>query len=224
MAATTLPSQCGFHTLVGATGPGHIPYSLQSIQGGLRFSDELFTAVNNRCISQLRTHPYSVSLRGKDKKNMLDTIATEIISSLQLPDHVGDSYPGFLHVGVGQLLRKLNETETQRKNREIKRESVGSDFSPVKSQKLYETWTRVQTQKSEFLQIKKQDKESQNSQLPRPLLFLQINAQFLSPTINFISPFSTSNFTQASSITSDLLPYLHESIPFGLSHQHGRNH
>lgn len=80
----------------------------------------------------------SATLRKKEKMNMLDTIATEIISSLQLPDHLGDAYPGFLHVAVGQLLRKLDETETQRKNHETKRESVGTEISPVKSQKLNE--------------------------------------------------------------------------------------
>ena len=78
----------------------------------------------------------SPTLRKKEKMNMLDTIATETISSLQLPDRLGDAYPGFLHIALGQLLRKLNETETKRKDCETERESVGSEISSVKSQKL----------------------------------------------------------------------------------------
>lgn len=57
--------------------------SLQSIQGGLRFSNEVFTALSNRCTSELQTnHSYGVNRRAKSKKEMLDTIATPIISFL----------------------------------------------------------------------------------------------------------------------------------------------
>ena len=56
---------------------------------------------------------------------------------------MGNAYLGFVRTAVEQLLGKLNETETQRNLRAIKRESVSSDVSPVKSQKLSEDWIRA---------------------------------------------------------------------------------
>lgn len=146
MAATAPPSNSDFYTLIGTTGPNHIPWSLNTIQAGLRFSNDLFANLTKRCISCLKSNQlYGVNLRGKEKKPLLDKIATQLISELRLPDHVGAVSAGFVHTAVGQLLRKVNETETQRKTRDTKREreSASSDVSPIKSQKLNKDWTRT---------------------------------------------------------------------------------
>ena len=144
MTATAAPQRSDFYEVIGKSRKENVQWGVLSIQTGLRFSDELFAMITNRCISELQSKDYySVSLREKANRTILDTIETNIISLLQLPDYVSDLYPNFLSVVIGQLLRKLNETETQWKSRRVKRKSLRPETSPLKAWKLGTNWTRL---------------------------------------------------------------------------------
>ena len=113
MAETTFPLNPQFCTLIGTNGADHTPWSLNSFQTGLRFSDGPFTILTQRCISDLKSNQlYGVNLQSKERRTLMTKITTKIISKLQLPDHAGAISQDFTHNAVGQLLRKLNETET----------------------------------------------------------------------------------------------------------------
>ena len=132
--AQAAPTDVRFYQKFGVPKSG-VPANRENIRLGLRFSAHLFKAVEDEFVRRL-THEHILGTGLRDKTERCRNIVGETITTLPIPDFVGTSDPTFFRKALNKFLSLVNETRVKQSQRQIKRESTGSqDTRPAKAQR-----------------------------------------------------------------------------------------
>ncbi|KAF6224686.1 hypothetical protein HO173_012895 [Letharia columbiana] len=138
MLAIAAPTETDFYLKIGVAKLG-VPANRDNIRKGLRFSEPMFKAVEEEFSRRLRHE----GLWGKPigpHKGKVDTIVSETIQSLPIPNHVAAQDPSFLLKSLHKLISLINEAPTKQEKRSLKRESTETqEDGHAKTQKLSTT-------------------------------------------------------------------------------------